>query len=244
MKILKIIALIFVFLTLNISVYSQDATATPERTPEQEAAKQTEKLQQELNLSSEQARQVHEINLRYARARKLSNTRADALQRIKDKEAELKKILNPAQYTQLLNKRFERSSFQTPSGNRNLPANSFRPATDSRTQQINRDQNPGNNPRTAGSGTEVRRVQLPVSRDGYNRPATNTQPRTATPSTQQSTPAGRNTQPASSTPRTSGSNNQGGSSSGSGSSTPTRNQGSSDGSGSRSTSGSSTTNRR
>ena len=242
MKILKIIVLLFVCLALNISVYSQDANTTPERTPEQEAAKQTEKLQQELNLSAEQARQVHEINLRYARARKVSNTRADALQRIKDKEAELKKILNPAQYTQLLNKRFERSSFQTPSGTRNLPVNTLRPATDSRTQQINREQNTA--PRTPGSGSEVRRAQLPVSRDGYNRP--NTNPRTATQATQQSTPPSRGTQPAVSTPRSSGSTGQGGSSSGnsSGSTSPTRNQGSSEGSGSRSTSGSSTTNRR
>lgn len=252
MKALRIIVLIFATLALNIAVYSQDNNTTPERTPEQEAAKQTEKLQQELDLTPEQARQIHDINLKYARARKASNTRSDALQRIKDKEAELKKILNPNQYTQLQNKRYERSSFQTPSGNRNLPVNpsGLRPAPNSRTQQISRDQQANPNVRSDNrpnnSGTEIRRTQQPVYREGTVRQnPTATQPRTSNPQTQQSAPATRNQ----STPATnSGSRNSGSSSpsssGGTGSTAPTRSSGSSDGSGTRSSSGSSTTNRR
>jgi len=45
MKFLKIILLALAIISLNINAYSQDHNATPERTPEQEAAKQTEKLQ-------------------------------------------------------------------------------------------------------------------------------------------------------------------------------------------------------
>lgn len=246
MKILRIILLTLATLALNIAVYSQDNNTTPERSPEQEAAKQTEKLQQELDLSAEQVRQIHEINLKYARARKVSNSRTEALQRIKDKEAELKKVLNPNQYTQLQNKRYERSSFQTPSGNRNLPVNpsGFRPATDSRTQQISRDQQANPNARRDNrpnnQSTEIRRTQQPVYREGTVRQnPTATQPRTSNPQTQQSAPASRNqgTPATSSSPRNSG--NQGSSGS-----TPTRNSGSSEGSGTRSSSGSSTTNRR
>lgn len=246
MKILRIILLTLATLALNIAVYSQDNNTTPERSPEQEAAKQTEKLQQELDLSAEQVRQIHEINLKYARARKVSNSRTEALQRIKDKEAELKKVLNPNQYTQLQNKRYERSSFQTPSGNRNLPVNpsGFRPATDSRTQQISRDQqaiqNARRDNRPNNQSTEIRRTQQPVYREGTVRQnPTATQPRTSNPQTQQSAPASRNqgTPATSSSPRNSG--NQGSSGS-----APTRNSGSSEGSGTRSSSGSSTTNRR
>lgn len=100
------------------AVYSQDNTAVPERTPEQEAARQTEKLQQELQLTSEQTRKVYEVNLKYARARKESNTRSESVKRIKDKESELMNILDARQRTNLQNKRYERSSFQ-PSTNSN-----------------------------------------------------------------------------------------------------------------------------
>lgn len=253
MKILKIILLILTSLALNISVYSQDNNTTPERTPEQEAAKQTEKLQQELDLTAEQARQIHDINLKYARARKASNTRSDALQRIKDKEAELKKILNPNQYTQLQNKRYERSSFQTPSGTRNLPVNpsGFRPAPNSRAQQISRDQQANPNVRSDNrpnnSGTEIRRTQQPIYREGTVRQnPTATQPRTSNPQTQQSAPATRNqsTPATNSGSRSSGSSSPSSSGGSSGTTAPTRSSGSSDGSGTRSSSGSSTTNRR
>lgn len=100
-----------------VANYGQDNSSIPERTPEQEAAKQTEKLQQELNLSAEQTRQVHEINLKYARARKISNTRVEAIQRMKDKEVELSRILNHEQQSALQNKRYERSSFQSTDNN-------------------------------------------------------------------------------------------------------------------------------
>ena len=62
MKVLKIISLIIIVFLLNINVYSQENNTIQERTPEQEAIKQTEKLQNELQLTPEQVQKVNEIN--------------------------------------------------------------------------------------------------------------------------------------------------------------------------------------
>lgn len=100
-------------------IYGQESVVIQERTPEQEAARQTEKLQNELQLTSEQVQLVNEINLKYARERKLSNTRTDALRRIKEKDEDLQRVLNQDQFRQLQNKRYERSTFQPGVNNMN-----------------------------------------------------------------------------------------------------------------------------
>lgn len=113
---------LFLAFSLAFLAKGQDNNAVPERTPEQEAAKQTEKLKQDLRLSAEQVALAHEINLKYARARQVSNTRAEAVQRMKDKEADLMKILNYEQRVLLQNKRYERSYFRpSPSALRQQP---------------------------------------------------------------------------------------------------------------------------
>jgi hypothetical protein len=124
MKALKIILLIAVSLTLNLNIHSQEKSTTPERTPELEAAKQTEKIQKELQLNQEQAKQVHEINLKYARERQISNSRTEALERIKNKDTDLKRILKPEQYEQLKNKKYENSSYSSPDLRRTNPVTS------------------------------------------------------------------------------------------------------------------------
>ncbi len=124
MKFLKIILLSFLLMQLNFFVYSQENTAMPERSPEQEAVKQTEKLQSDLQLSSDQLKRVHEINLKYARERQSSNSRSDALKRIKEKDEDLQRVLNAEQYNRLQHKRYDRSSFQSPSENSNRFENS------------------------------------------------------------------------------------------------------------------------
>ncbi len=143
MKVLKIILLTVVVFLLNIHVYSQENNTVQERTPEQEAIKQTEKLQNELQLTPEQVQRVNEINLKYARERQASNNRRDAIKRIKDKDNDLQKVLNQEQYQQLQNKRYERSSFQSPA-----TGSSFRstqtPRPDSRTQSTRTTQAEGN----------------------------------------------------------------------------------------------------
>ncbi len=161
MKLLNIIILAFLFLCPATN-FGQENIAIPERTPEQEAAKQTEKLQQELKLSTEQARQVHEINLKYARARKVSNTRMDAIQRIKDKEVELSRVLNEQQQSALQNKRYARSSFQPSESRQSNPA----------VRQPIDYQNQSN--RSTNTGT----IQRSESQAGTNRQTITTRPKT------------------------------------------------------------------
>ncbi|HZK69528.1 MAG TPA: hypothetical protein VFC36_08050 [Paludibacter sp.] len=128
------ILLLSLFLSLGLSIRSQDNVSVPQRTPEQEAAKQTEKIQQELNLTSEQIKQVYEINLRYARERQVSNTRSQAMERIKNKNTEMQRILTENQYNQLQSKRYERTSIENQNVNRNQSnASGFRSSTDYRT---------------------------------------------------------------------------------------------------------------
>ena len=117
---------IFLLFISTLSVRAQEFNATTERTPEMEAAIQTEKLRNELSLSKEQTVRVHEIMLKYARARQVSNSRAEALQRMKDKEAELIKILNKEQRTKLQNKRYKRSSFRKNNTYNNVRENDLR----------------------------------------------------------------------------------------------------------------------
>jgi hypothetical protein len=166
MKFLKIKILILSFLLLPaIQVFSQTTTEMPERTPEQEAAKQTEKLQQELDLNTEQTRLVNEINLKYARARQSSNSRIEAMQRIKDKDNDLRRVLTGEQYTRLQNKRYERSAYRSSELLRNeadvRPAEAGAPNREYRNvnqgadqeRQVSRDEN------TRPPSTERRSVQ-------------------------------------------------------------------------------------
>ena len=128
------ILLLSLFLCLGLPIRSQDNTSVPQRTPEQEAVKQTEKIQQELNLTPDQIKQVYEINLRYARERQVSNTRSQAMERIKNKNTEMQRILTENQYNQLQNKRYERTSIENQNVNRNVSnATGFRSSTDYRT---------------------------------------------------------------------------------------------------------------
>ena len=133
MKILRKIALFFLF-CMVLPIYSQENVITSQLIPEQEAIKQTEKLQQELNLTTEQTKQIYEINLRYARERQVSNTRTEAMERIKNKNAELQQILNGDQNNRLQNKRYEHTTFESSSINRNQSINSsnFRSSTEYR----------------------------------------------------------------------------------------------------------------
>ena len=134
MKVSKVISALLLLIFLAMQVYGQDNTVIPQRTPEQEAVKQTEKLQQELNLSIEQVRQVYEINLRYARERQVSNTRSEAIERMKNKSTEIQRILNPEQNEHLQTKRYERTVIESPNGNQRQPTMSsgFRSTTEFR----------------------------------------------------------------------------------------------------------------
>lgn len=174
MKVLKIILLFTLLVTSVMLVHGQENSTVPERTAEQEAAIQTEKIQQELHLNEEQTKQVHEINLKYARERQLSNSRSEALQRVKNKEADLRKILRPEQFERLKNKQFDRSAYQSTYINRtNSP------------QSPNLRQETNANP-TYRTGVPVRaRTINPQVKREYIQPKTQSQP-TNSPDTRKS----------------------------------------------------------
>ena len=120
MKPLKFVFAILMLL-MSFSVFTQENPTIIKRTPEQEAIKQTEKLQQELNLTSAQAKQVYEINLKYARERQISNKRSEAVERMKNKNGEIQQILNPEQNNKLQTKRYERTINETGNMTQNRP---------------------------------------------------------------------------------------------------------------------------
>ncbi len=93
-----------------LSLSAQSERDVPVRTPEQEAVSQTQKLREALSLSDTQTRLVYLINLHYAKERQASNSRAEALERVKRKNADLRKVLTEEQYYRLQNKHYERSS--------------------------------------------------------------------------------------------------------------------------------------
>jgi len=135
MKPPKIVSIVLL-LVMAFSVFSQDNAITPERTPEQEAIKQTEKLQQELNLTTEQAKRIYDINLRYARERQISNRRSEAVERMKNKNTEIQNVLSQEQNEKLQSKRSERSTVESSGVSQNRPVNAtFHTNQDVRTNQ-------------------------------------------------------------------------------------------------------------
>ena len=140
MKFFKFASIVLFLLTMILPIYSQENSVVLKRTPEQEAAKQTEKLQQELNLNQIQANHIYEINLRYARERQISNKRSEALERMKNKNAEIKQVLSPEQNDKLQSKRYERTYIETNTLKRNLPDNTsnFKSSSNYRTNQSKR----------------------------------------------------------------------------------------------------------
>jgi len=109
---------LLIFFVCSVSLFAQDSERVSSRTPEQEAARQTERLKQELNLTPEQVREVYNINLRHAKQRQISNSRTEAMERIRNKNADLKLVLTEEQFERLQNKQHERSTLRNQSGNR------------------------------------------------------------------------------------------------------------------------------
>lgn len=77
----------------------------PQRTAEQIAEKQTERLVRELGITdSVQRDTLYRMHLKYVRLREKSNTRAEELERTQQRYDELKQILTKEQYEQFINK--------------------------------------------------------------------------------------------------------------------------------------------
>ncbi|MBQ8099805.1 MAG: hypothetical protein IJ169_00780 [Paludibacteraceae bacterium] len=92
---LSLFSLILLFCL--VPLYAQEPSQ-PMRTPEQIAAKQTERLQRELTLTPQQRDTVYAIHLKYARMRSPEATHEEVQSRMEQLRAELRKVLTEEQY--------------------------------------------------------------------------------------------------------------------------------------------------
>lgn len=163
MKTLKIYILLFLLLSMVFPLSAQQNTDDQQLLCEQEATKQTEKMQQELHLTPQQTKQIYDINLRYARERQISNTRSQAMERMKNKDAEIQQVLSESQYNQLQNKRYERTAVQSFYVNRNPSFSSgFRSASPVRSSSV--DVNTRTNYRSTTSVNQSRTLPTQTTR--------------------------------------------------------------------------------
>ncbi len=76
----------------------------PQRTPEEEAMKQTMRLQRELGIrDSVRIDTLYRMHLKYARIRQKGLTRAQEMDRMNAIYAELKNLLTPNEFEQFMN---------------------------------------------------------------------------------------------------------------------------------------------
>lgn len=76
----------------------------PQRTPEEEAQKQTTRLVRELGiLDSTRIDTLYRMHLKYARFRQKGLTRAENMQRMQDIHTELQQLLTPEEFEAFMN---------------------------------------------------------------------------------------------------------------------------------------------
>lgn len=76
----------------------------PQRTPEEEALKQTTRLIRELGITdSSRIDTLYRMHLHYARLRQKGMTRAENLDRMQSIHGELKKLLTPEEFERFMN---------------------------------------------------------------------------------------------------------------------------------------------
>lgn len=205
MKVVFLLLITFFLLNQPAFAYTQESATAPSRTPEQEAALQTDKMKQELNLDAEQAAAIYQINLRHARERQVSNSRAQALERVKNKDNEVRKVLTDEQYLHLQEKRYDRSPNDSrfipqrtrsvsPANNESTPSLRGAPATVTRPTERN---NTERNVRPAAeSSPAVRNPSVRIPAEG-SRPATSA-PTSPPASTRPDTRSNQSTPPSNS----------------------------------------------
>ncbi len=79
-----------------------------QRTPEQEAAKQTEMMKRDLALLPEQVDTIYALNLKYALLRRTSHSREEWATYLKQKDIDLQSILTAEQYEEHLQRKHKR----------------------------------------------------------------------------------------------------------------------------------------
>lgn len=101
----KYLFLLLLFVSTAAWCEEPEAPSHPQRTPEEIARKQTERLTRELNLTdSVQHVRLYELHLKHVRLRMAGTTRAQDLANLQSFYQELQRILTPAQYDAFMNK--------------------------------------------------------------------------------------------------------------------------------------------
>jgi len=83
---------------------AQEQNVRPQRTPEEEASKQTERLVRELGIKdSVRIDTIYRMHLKYARIRQKGLTRAENMERMQSIYYELKQLLTPDEFERFMN---------------------------------------------------------------------------------------------------------------------------------------------
>ena len=83
---------------------AQEQTVRPQRTPEEEASKQTERLVRELGIrDSVRIDTIYKMHLKYAQIRQKGLSRAENMERMQSIYNELKLLLTPDEFERFMN---------------------------------------------------------------------------------------------------------------------------------------------
>ena len=123
MMIKRLFIFLFISLSAGLMMAQEPVSDRPQRTPEDEAIKQTVRLVRELDIKdSVRFDTLYKMHLKYARVRQKGLTRAQEMERMNAIYAELKRLLTEKEFDQFMNHPVEQP--RRPRGaNRMLPVN-------------------------------------------------------------------------------------------------------------------------
>ncbi len=119
----RLFIFLFISLSAGLMMAQEPVSDRPQRTPEDEAIKQTVRLVRELDIKdSVRFDTLYKMHLKYARVRQKGLTRAQEMERMNAIYAELKRLLTEKEFDQFMNHPVEQP--RRPRGaNRMLPVN-------------------------------------------------------------------------------------------------------------------------
>ena len=95
---------LFVGVVFTGMVAAQEQNVRPQRTPEEEASKQTERLVRELGIKdSVRIDTIYKMHLKYAQIRQKGLSRAENMERMQSIYNELKQLLTPDEFERFMN---------------------------------------------------------------------------------------------------------------------------------------------
>lgn len=123
MMIKRLFIFLFIVLSAGLMMAQEPVSDRPQRTPEDEALKQTVRLVRELDIKdSVRFDTIYKMHLKYARVRQKGLTRAQEMERMQAIYGELKTLLTEKEFDQFMNHPVEQP--RRPRGaNRMLPVN-------------------------------------------------------------------------------------------------------------------------